>query len=63
MFIVGNQISKGQWYINAARDIPVNFPRIKALIYFDNYGYALNTSQNALNGARQAFGGCKSTST
>jgi len=50
--------SKGQWFIDAARDIQQSFPRIKALVYFNDGSYKYSTSQASINGARQAFGGC-----
>jgi hypothetical protein len=54
--------SKGQWFIDAATAVVNKFPRIEALVYFSSGVYDLNTSENSLEGARTAFGGCQNSS-
>ena len=56
-------VTKGQWIIDAAGAIGSQFPRLKAVIWFNDVGskFALDSSANSLAGAGSAFGGCGST--
>src|SRR6266516_380600 len=53
-------VTKGQWIIDAARSLGDQFPRIKAVVWFNLTGtpFALDSSSDSLAGAQTAFGGC-----
>ena len=53
-------VTKGQWIIDAARSLAIQFPRIKAVVWFNLTGtpFALDSSSDSMAGAQTAFGGC-----
>jgi len=55
----GSPTSKGQWFQTAAQDIQQSFPRIKAIVYFNDASYRYATSADSIAGAKKAFGGCR----
>jgi beta-mannanase len=54
-------VTKGQWIIDSAAAMVSQFPRLKAVIWFNQGTFALNSSANSQAGAAIAFGGCGST--
>jgi len=53
-------VTKGQWIIDAARSLAIQFPRVKAVVWFNRTGtpFALDSSSDSMAGAQTAFGGC-----
>jgi hypothetical protein len=56
-------VTKGRWIIDAGTAMAGKFPRLRAAIWFNQEGstFAIDSSANAISGARTAFGGCGST--
>jgi len=53
-------VTKGQWILDAAAAMGIQFPRLQAAIWFSDTGttFALDSSADSMAGAKTAFGGC-----
>ena len=51
---------KAAWILNLARVLPVSFPRIRAVVWFNelNTELAIDSPADVLGAARRAFGSC-----